>query len=68
MATWESASVAFLAAAEGTEQVELTEPWQAILARGGGRYSCPPHRAKSRCSTTSTAEEVVQCENGPTSC
>lgn len=35
MATWDSASVAFLAAAEGTEQVELTEPWQAVKGKGG---------------------------------
>lgn len=27
--------VAFLAAPEGTEQVELTEPWQAVQAAGG---------------------------------
>ncbi len=35
MGAWESAFVAFLAAAEGTEQVELTEPWQAVLGQGG---------------------------------
>lgn len=35
MASWESASVAFLAAAEGTEQAELTEPWEAVKAKGG---------------------------------
>jgi protease I len=35
MTTWETASVAFLAAAEGTEQAELTLPWQAVLAKGG---------------------------------
>ncbi len=35
MATWASASIAFLAAAEGTEQVELTEPWQAVREQGG---------------------------------
>jgi protease I len=35
MGTWESASVAFLAAAEGTEQVELTKPWEAVKAQGG---------------------------------
>jgi protease I len=27
--------VAFLAAPEGTEQVELTEPWQAVRSEGG---------------------------------
>jgi protease I len=27
--------VAFLAAAEGTEQAELTKPWEAVLAKGG---------------------------------
>jgi protease I len=31
----ESRSVAFLAAAEGTEQVELTRPWQAVIEQGG---------------------------------
>jgi protease I len=35
MGTWESASIAFLAAAEGTEQVELAQPWKAVLASGG---------------------------------
>ena len=30
-----SAPVAFLAAAEGTEQSELAHPWQAVIARGG---------------------------------
>jgi protease I len=30
----QAVSIAFLAAAEGTEQVELTEPWQAVFARG----------------------------------
>ena len=30
-----SATVAFLAAAEGTEQAELREPWEAVLAHGG---------------------------------
>jgi protease I len=35
MGTWESASVAFLAAAEGTEQAELTQPWEAVKAEGG---------------------------------
>jgi deglycase len=34
METRESPAVAFLAAAEGTEQVELIEPWQAVLAMG----------------------------------
>ena len=34
MQTWEAAPIAFLAASEGTEQVELTEPWQAVLAMG----------------------------------
>jgi protease I len=35
MGTWDNASIAFLAAAEGTEQVELTKPWQAVLDQGG---------------------------------
>jgi protease I len=34
METRESPPIAFLAAAEGTEQVELVEPWQAVLAMG----------------------------------
>jgi protease I len=34
MGTYESARVAFLAAPEGTEQVELTEPWKAVQAMG----------------------------------
>lgn len=31
----QSAPVAFLAAAEGTERSELAHPWQAVIARGG---------------------------------
>ena len=46
MATWESASIAFLAAAEGTEQVELTEPWQAVRDRGGRPVLVSPARDK----------------------
>jgi deglycase len=34
MATMECARIAFLVAAEGTEQVELTEPWTAVCAMG----------------------------------
>jgi protease I len=34
METLQTAPIAFLAAAEGTEQVELTEPWQAVFAMG----------------------------------
>src|SRR5450755_4016724 len=30
-----TASVAFLAAAEGTEQSELQHPWDAVIAQGG---------------------------------
>jgi protease I len=33
--TLNSASVAFLAAAEGTEQSELQHPWDAVIAQGG---------------------------------
>ena len=33
--TLKSASVGFLAAAEGTEQSELQRPWQAVLEQGG---------------------------------
>jgi protease I len=46
MATWESASIAFLAAAEGTEQVELTEPWQAVGEQGGRPVLVSPARDK----------------------
>jgi len=28
-------TIAFLTASEGIEQVELTEPWQAVLKAGG---------------------------------
>ena len=41
MATWESASIAFLAAAEGTEQIELTEPGQAVRPRAACRRRVP---------------------------
>src|ERR1700761_437864 len=33
--TLENATIAFLAAGEGTEQAELLEPWQAVLEQGG---------------------------------
>jgi deglycase len=46
MATWESVSIAFLAAAEGTEQVELTEPWQAVRAQGGRPVLVSPAQDK----------------------
>ena len=35
MAKLESQKVAFLVANEGVEQVELTEPWQAVQRAGG---------------------------------
>jgi protease I len=44
MTTWESVPIAFLAAAEGTEQVELIEPWQAVLAMGGRPLLVSPAR------------------------
>lgn len=46
MATWESASVAFLAAGEGTEQVELTQPWEAVQAKGGRPVLVSPAKDK----------------------
>ena len=46
MATWESAKVAFLAAAEGTEQVELTRPWEAVRAQGGRPVLVSPASGK----------------------
>jgi protease I len=46
MATWASASIAFLAAAEGTEQIELTEPWQAVRDRGGRPVLISPAQDK----------------------
>jgi protease I len=44
VANWDSAHVAFLAAAEGTEQVELTEPWKAVQAEGGQPTLVSPAR------------------------
>jgi deglycase len=35
MTSLQGKAVAFLAAAEGTERVELTQPWQAVEAQGG---------------------------------
>ncbi|MFJ9948337.1 type 1 glutamine amidotransferase domain-containing protein [Kitasatospora sp. NPDC091207] len=35
MATLQGKTVAFLAAPEGVEQVELTQPWQAVAQAGG---------------------------------
>jgi deglycase len=46
MAMWDSVSIAFLAAAEGTEQVELTEPWQAVRAQGGRPVLVSPAQGK----------------------
>jgi protease I len=46
MGSWESASVAFLAAAEGTEQVELTQPWEAVAAKGGHPVLVSPAQDK----------------------
>jgi protease I len=41
-----SASVAFLAAAEGTEQAELQRPWRAVLEQGGSPVLISPARDK----------------------
>jgi protease I len=46
MGTWGSARVAFLAAAEGAEQVELTEPWKAVQAEGWQPQLVSPARDK----------------------
>jgi len=46
MANWDSARIAFLAAAEGTEQVELTEPWKAVRAEGGQPALISPARGR----------------------
>jgi deglycase len=46
MGTWDTASVAFLAAAEGTEQVELTKPWEAVKAKGGRPVLVSPAQDK----------------------
>jgi protease I len=51
METQESPRIAFLAAAEGTEQVELTEPWQAVFAMGW------------RPTLVSPAEDTIQMFN-----
>ena len=44
--TLKSASVGFLAAAEGTEQSELQRPWQAVLEQGGRPVLISPGRDK----------------------
>lgn len=46
MGTWESARVAFLAAAEGCEQAELTKPWQAVLDKGARPVLVSPAEGK----------------------
>jgi protease I len=46
MQNWGNASVAFLAAAEGTEQVELTDPWKAVQERGGRPVLVSPATGK----------------------
>jgi protease I len=35
MVTLQGQSIAFLLAPEGAEQIELTDPWQAVAAAGG---------------------------------
>jgi protease I len=42
----ESRSVAFLAAGEGTEQAELQQPWEAVLAQGGRPVLVSPAEGK----------------------
>jgi protease I len=42
----ESRSVAFLAAAEGTEQAELQKPWEAVRAQGGRPVLVSPAQGK----------------------
>ncbi|MGI5260854.1 type 1 glutamine amidotransferase domain-containing protein [Streptomyces angustmyceticus] len=39
---------AFLVASEGTEQVELTRPWQAVTDASGGPTLVSPHAGKVR--------------------
>jgi protease I len=46
MQSLQSASVAFLAAGEGAEQVELTEPWQAVQREGGRPVLISPATGK----------------------
>jgi protease I len=41
-----SATVAFLAAAEGTEQAELQQPWEAVIAQGGRPVLVSPAQGK----------------------
>src|SRR5580698_4777409 len=47
--TLKSATVAFLAAAEGAEQAELLEPWRAVLEQGGHPVLISDARDKIRC-------------------
>lgn len=63
-------TIAFLCATEGTEQIELTEPWKAVEQAGGrprlvstesGRIQAFNHHA----GATWVDEEVMICENGP---
>ena len=42
----DSAPVAFLAAAQGTDQAELAHTWQAVLARGGQPVLVSPARSE----------------------
>ena len=42
----QGAQVAFLAAAEGTEQSELTAPWEAVTAQGGQPVLVSPATGK----------------------
>ena len=46
--------IAFLAANEGVEQVELTDPWKAVEDAGGGTRARGPRDGEGRRSTTST--------------
>ena len=52
--TLQGRTIAFLVAAEGIEQVELTEPWKAVQEAGGTPRLLSPEPATCRPSTTST--------------
>jgi protease I len=43
-------TIAFLVGNEGVEQVELTEPWQAVEAAGGTPTLLAPEAGKAFCN------------------
>jgi protease I len=66
MADLNGKTIAFLVAAEGTERVELTEPWAAVVEAGGTPVLLSPHEGQVQTfdhldkAETLTADKAVR--------